>query len=135
MGYQDGGFEIFSMKYGITVRANSEATQCAKQDVVLTKVYNIFTDQHHDSKRRQPTRQHVHHEQGREICISKEQIQVCGNKARPAEIISKEITFFCVAKDKQGHTLQRMAQRGEKIERAHTYPTAYAATVYEPRNC
>merc|ERR1712055_565454 len=116
-------------------RFQRENERCVKKEVVLSKVYDIFTAMHQAGKRMQTSLQHVAQQQGQQICISKRQVKVCGNDAKPKEIVPREMPFFCVAADKQGHTLQRMAQMGERIERAQKLPTAFTATVYEPRQC
>jgi len=116
-------------------RFQRENERCVKKEVVLSKVYDIFTAMHQAGKRMQTSLQHVAQKQGQQICISKRQVKVCGNDAKPKEIVPREMPFFCVAADKEGRTLQRMAQRGERIERAQKLPTAFTATVYEPRQC
>jgi len=116
-------------------RFQRENERCVKKEVVLSKVYDIFTAMHQAGKRMQTSLQHVAQQQGQQICISKRQVKVCGNDAKPKEIVPREMPFFCVAADKQGRTLQRMAQMGERIERAQKLPTAFTATVYEPRQC
>merc|ERR1712002_1158663 len=116
-------------------RFQRENERCVKKEVILSKVYDIFTAMHQVGKRMQTSLQHVAQQQGQQICISKRQVKVCGNDAKPKEIVPREMPFFCVAADKQGRTLQRMAQMGERIERAQKLPTAFTATVYEPRQC
>jgi len=116
-------------------RFNRENEQCIRKVEVPSKVYDIFTAMHHASKWMQTTLQHVAQQQGQQICISKRQVKVCGMEAKPREIVPREMPFFCVAANREGRTLQRMAQRGERIERAQKLPTAFTATVYEPRQC
>merc|ERR1712112_4406 len=116
-------------------RFQRENERCVKKEVVLSKVYDIFTAMHQAVKRMQTTLQHVAQQQGQQICISKRQVKVCGMEAKPREIVPREMPFFCVAANREGRTLQRMAQRGERIEGAQKLPTAFTATVYEPRQC
>jgi len=114
---------------------NKEATQCVKKEVVPAKVYDIFLNMHHANKMRQATLRHVVQQQGQKICISKRQVKVCGADALPKEIVPREMPFFCVAADREGRILQKMAQMGERIERAEKLPTAVTATIYEPLRC
>merc|ERR1719228_1864327 len=112
-----------------------EEERCVRKEVLPSKVYDIFTLQHHAGKRRQTSLQHVTQQQGQQICISKRQVKVCGIEGQPKEIVPREIPFFCVSLDREGRTLQKMAWRGERIESAEKRPTAYTASVYEPRQC
>merc|ERR1719147_207137 len=112
-----------------------EEGHCIRKEVVPSKVYDIFTAMHHASKRRQASLQHVVQQQGQQICISKRPVKACGYEAKPKEIVPREMPFFCVSADREGRTLQRMAQRGERIDRAEKRPTAFTASVYEPRQC
>merc|ERR1711874_323859 len=74
-----------------------ETEQCVRKEVIPAKVYDIFTDMHHASKRRQASLQHVVQRRGQEVCISKRQVKVCGIDAKPAEIMPREMPFLCVA--------------------------------------
>jgi len=202
--YEDGVFEISSSKYGLVIRADSEATEvnifqhsmrnvacglcgdlndeqtadtksaqeclmssprlaaysymvedrkcagiplpdrkqyqretdtCVRKVILPSKVSGIFHDTHAAMKRREFAMKHMDQEEGQKICISKEQIRVCGGNVKPSEIIPKMIPFFCVAKDQEGLTLQRMVQRGERIVGTERYSTAYTATVYQANSC
>merc|ERR1712098_59720 len=112
-----------------------EEERCVRKEFLPSKVYDIFTLQHHAGKRRQTSLQHVTKQQGQQICISKRQVKVCGIEGQPKEIVPREMPFFCVSLDREGRTLQKMARRGERIESAEKRPTAYTASVYEPRQC
>jgi len=112
-----------------------ESEQCVRKEVIPAKVYDIFTDMHHSSKRMQPSLQHVVQRRGLQICISKRQIKICGIDAKPAEIVPREMPFFCMPANSEGKTLKRMALRGERIQKAEKLPTAFTASVFEPRKC
>merc|ERR1712002_25612 len=116
-------------------RFQRENERCVKKEVVPAKVYDIFTTMHQSIKRMQTTLQNVVELRGQEVCISKRQVKVCGTESKPKDIVPREMPFFCVAADSEGRTLQRIVRRGEKIERAEKRPTAFTATVYEPRQC
>jgi len=116
-------------------RYQRESEHCVRKEVIPSKVYDIFTTVHQSIKRMQTTLQNVVELRGQEVCISKRQVKVCGAESKPKDIVPREMPFFCVAADSEGRTLQRIVRRGEKIERAEKRPTAFTATVYEPRQC
>jgi len=116
-------------------RFTKETSQCVRKEVIPAKAVDILTDMRLASKRRQASLQHVVQRQGQKICISKRQIKVCGIDAKPSEIVPREMPFFCVPGDREGETLERMALRAERIQRAEKLPTAFTSTVYEARKC
>merc|ERR1712126_359664 len=75
-------------------------------------------------------------EMGQKICISKQQIKVCGSQGSPKGIMQqREVELFCLPKDREGMTMRQMAESGDKIERASSYPTESVALIYEPEMC
>ena len=112
-----------------------EATQCTKMEVMPAKVMDLFQHVQHLNKMNVMVK-HVVIEMGQKICFGKEQIKVCGIEGSPKGIMQrKEIEFFCVPKDREGMIMRRMAERGEKIERVHRFPTEFPGIVYEPEMC
>merc|ERR1712013_950812 len=76
---------------------------------------------------------HIVIEMGQKICISKQQIKVCGSQGSPKGIMQqREVELFCLPKDREGMTMRQMAESGDKIERASSSPTESVAIVYEP---
>jgi len=112
-----------------------EAAQCTKMEVMPAKVLDLFQHMQHLNKMNVMVK-HVVIEMGQRICFGKEQIKVCGIEGTPKGIMQrKEIEFFCVPKDREGLIMRRMAERGEKIERVHRFPTEFPGIVYEPEMC
>merc|ERR1711955_122250 len=74
-------------------------------------------------------------EHGQKICISMKQVQMCPSTVTPAQIESIEMPFFCVARDQEGRSLQKLAQSGEKIIEAPRFPIAFTSIVQVPRRC
>merc|ERR1719474_146835 len=67
---------------------------------------------------------HIVIEMGQKICINKQQIKVCGSQGSPKGIMQqREVELFCLPKDREGMTMRQMAESGDKIERASSYPT------------
>merc|ERR1712072_599791 len=88
-----------------------EASECKKVEVVPAKVLDLF--------------QHM-----------QQQIKVCGSQGSPKGIMQqREVELFCLPKDREGMTMRQMAESGDKIERASSYPTESVAIVYEPEMC
>merc|ERR1711928_122733 len=112
-----------------------EAAQCTKMEVMPAKVLDLFQHMQHLNKMNVMVK-HVVIEMGQRICFGKEQIKVCGIEGAPKGIMQrKEIEFFCVPKDREGLIMRRMAERGEKIERVHRFPSEFPGIVYEPEMC
>merc|ERR1711922_132059 len=175
--HEDGVFEIFSLKYGMAVRADheavevktfqwalrnlacglcgymdedgqcegipaqlkpvyqKEASECKKVEVVPAKVLDLFQHMQHQNKVSSMLK-HIVIEMGQKICISKQQIKVCGSQGSPKGIMQqREVELFCLPKDREGMTMRQMAESGDKIERASSYPTESVAIVYEPEMC
>merc|ERR1712002_840742 len=116
-------------------RFTKETSQCVRKEVIPAKAVDILTDMRLASKRRQASLQHMVQRQGQKICISKRQIKVCGIDAKPSEIVPREMPFFCVAGDREGEIMERMALRSERITKAEALPTAFTSSVYEARKC
>ena len=112
-----------------------ETQQCVKEELVPTKVMEVFSLQQENIKMGGITMKHETLEHSNLICIAKEPTKVCGNSSAPSEILRRQVEFFCVAKDAEGSILKKMAENGEKISNAYSYPTMYTRTVYEPKNC
>merc|ERR1712055_32610 len=175
--HEDGVFEIFSLKYGMAVRADheavevktfqwalrnlacgpcgdmnddgqcegipaqlkpvyqKEASECKKVEVVPAKVLDLFQHMQHQNKVSSMLK-HIVIEMGQKICISKQQIKVCGSQGSPKGIMQqREVELFCLSKDREGMTMRQMAESGDKIERASSYPSESVAIVYEPEMC
>merc|ERR1712098_929767 len=102
-----------------------EEERCVRKEVLPSKVYDIFTLQHHAGKRRQTSLQHVTQQQGQQICISKRQVKVCGIEGQPKEIVPREMPFFCVSLDREGALYRRWpgGARGLRALRSGPLPT------------
>jgi len=112
-----------------------EASECKKVDVVPAKVLDLFQHMQHQNKVSSMLK-HIVIEMGQKICISKQQIKVCGSQGSPKGIMQqREVELFCLPKDREGMTMRQMAESGDKIERASSYPTESVAIVYEPEMC
>merc|ERR1712013_62719 len=96
-----------------------EASECKKVEVVPAKVLDLFQHMQHQNKVSSMLK-HIVIEMGQKICISKQQ---------------REVELFCLPKDREGMTMRQMAESGDKIERASSYPTESVAIVYEPEMC
>jgi len=204
--YQDGVYEIFSLKYGLTVRADSEAAEvktfqhrlrnlvcglcgdlndevtndlmtaeqcvmslprlaaysymvmdsqcagipardkvtyqeetsnCIKKAMIPSPAFTLFSKRQNSlkSSSSQIVRKHLDMEHGQMICISVNQVKICPNTSSPSEVDPVQMGFFCMTKDQEGQTLQKMAQSGERISQARRMPTSYIQTVYVPKTC
>merc|ERR1712013_183043 len=112
-----------------------EASECKKVEVVPAKVLDLFQHMQHQNKVSSMLK-HIVIEMGQKICISKQQIKVCGSQGSPKGIMQqREVELFCLPKDREGMTMRQMAESGDKIERASSYPTESVAIVYEPEMC
>merc|ERR1711922_2378 len=112
-----------------------EASECKKVEVVPAKVLDLFQHVQHQNKVSSMLK-HIVIEMGQKICISKQQIKVCGSQGSPKGIMQqREVELFCLPKDREGMTMRQMAESGDKIERASSYPTESVAIVYEPEMC
>jgi len=112
-----------------------EASECKKVEVVPAKVLDLFQHMQHQNKVSSMLK-HIVIEMGQKICISKQQIKVCGSQGSPKGIMQqREVELFCLPKDREGMTMRQMAESGDKIERASSYPTESVAIVYEPQMC
>merc|ERR1719494_1812225 len=112
-----------------------EASECKKVEVVPAKVLDLFQHMQHQNKVSSMLK-HIVTEMGQKICISKQQIKVCGSQGSPKGIMQqREVELFCLPKDREGMTMRQMAESGDKIERASSYPTESVAIVYEPEMC
>lgn len=112
-----------------------ETTECLKQKVIHTKVEDVFKHIQHQLKSSDAIMKHLVVDVDQKVCVSKEQVKVCGSRSHSAEFIRKEMDFFCVAKDQEGETLRRIAHSGARIEQAHSYSTDSLRTVYEAKAC
>ena len=112
-----------------------ESQKCVRKAIVPSKVYAMFMNRQLTVKRSQAPMKHLDMEHGQKICISARQVKVCSNTSSPAEIISMQMPFFCVARDQRGRTLQELAQSGEKINEAMRFPIAFTSTVHVARRC
>merc|ERR1711889_18761 len=202
--YEDGVYEIFSMRHGLTIRADSESAEvkafhgrlrnlacglcgdlndektacvksgqqcvmssprlaaysymvedgqcagipaqekavlqketkeCVRKEVLPSQVLDIFRNRQISVKRGQTPMKHMDMEHGQKICISMKQVQMCPSTVTPAQIESIEMPFFCVARDQEGRSLQKLAQSGEKIIEAPRFPIAFTSIVQVPRRC
>merc|ERR1719334_1786442 len=181
--YEDGVYEIFSMRHGLTIRADSESaevkafhgrlrnlacglcgdlndekTACVKsgQQCVMSsprlaaysymvedgqcaglpaQVLDMFRTRQLSVKMGQTPMKPLDMEHGQKICISMKQVQMCPSTVTPAQIESIEMPFFCVARDQEGRSLQKLAQSGEKIIEAPRFPIAFTSIVQVPRRC
>merc|ERR1719481_612110 len=112
-----------------------EASECKKVEVVPAKVLDLFQHMQHQNKVSSMLK-HIVIEMGQKICISKQQMKVCGSQGSPKGIMQqREVELFCLPKDREGMTMRQMAESGDKIERASSYPTESVAIVYEPEMC
>merc|ERR1712133_33772 len=112
-----------------------EASECKKVEVVPAKVLDLFQHMQRQNKVSSMLK-HIVIEMGQKICISKQQIKVCGSQGSPKGIMQqREVELFCLPKDREGMTMRQMAESGDKIERASSYPTESVAIVYEPEMC
>merc|ERR1712013_173496 len=59
-------------------------------------------------------------------------LQMYGDHAR---VKLENARFKTFNKDREGMTMRQMAESGDKIERASSYPTESVAIVYEPEMC
>jgi hypothetical protein len=112
-----------------------EAASCIQEEVVPTKVNNIFLKSSKKHLREAAIKKHLDMVDGSRICFSREMVRVCGLDGQPAGVTARQVPFFCVGRDQEGSTLQRIAQRGERIPRATTFPTAFTRVIYEPTDC
>merc|ERR1712002_286439 len=165
--YEDGVYEIFSMRHGLTIRADSESAevkafhgrlrnlacglcgdlndektacvksgqQCVRKEVLPSQVLDMFRNRQLSVKMGQTPMKHLDMEHGQKICISMKQVQMCPSTVTPAQIESIEMPFFCVARDQEGRSLQKLAQSGEKIIEAPRFPIAFTSIVQVPRRC
>jgi len=202
--YEDGVYEIFSMRHGLTIRADSESAEvkafhgrlrnlacglcgdlndektacvksaqqcvmssprlaaysymvedgqcagipaqekavfqeetkeCVRKEVLPSQVLDIFRNRQLSVKRGQTPMKHMDMEHGQKICISMKQVQMCPITVTPAEIESIEMPFFCVARDQEGRSLQKLAQSGDKIIEAPRFPIAFTSIVQVPKRC
>merc|ERR1712098_262916 len=81
-----------------------EEERCVRKEVLPSKVYDIFTLQHHAGKRRQTSLQHV---------------------TQPKEIVPKEMPFFCCPWTGRGAHSRRWpgGARGLRALRSGPLPT------------
>merc|ERR1712002_113550 len=202
--YEDGVYEIFSMRHGLTIRADSESAEvkafhgrlrnlacglcgdlndektacvksgqqcvmssprlaaysymvedghcagipaqekavlqketkeCVRKEVLPSQVLDMFRTRQLSVKMGQTPMKHLDMEHGQKICISMKQVQMCPSTVTPAQIESIEMPFFCVARDQEGRSLQKLAQSGEKIIEAPRFPIAFTSIVQVPRRC
>merc|ERR1711962_612476 len=202
--YEDGVYEIFSMRHGLTIRADSESAEvkafhgrlrnlacglcgdlndektacvksaqqcvmssprlaaysymmedgqcagipaqekvvfqeetkeCVRKEVLPSQVLDIFRNRQLSVKRGQTPMKHMDMDHGQKICISMKQVQMCPITVTPAEIESIEMPFFCVARDQEGRSLQKLAQSGDKIIEAPRFPIAFTSIVQVPKRC
>jgi len=111
-----------------------EERECVKKVIEPTKLMEVFSYVQRTIKQMQSMK-HLILEDGQLICFSKEQVKVCSRESQPAEVIRKDMSFFCLPKDSEGEVLRKMAERGEKIPHAEKYPTKKTQMVYEPKQC
>merc|ERR1712121_77494 len=112
-----------------------EASECKKVEVAPAKVLDLFQHMQHQNKVSSMLK-HIVIEMGQKICISKQQMKVCGSQGSPKGIMQqREVELFCLPKDREGMTMRQMAESGDKIERASSYPTESVAIIYEPEMC
>ena len=111
-----------------------EDSECVKRVVQPTKVMEVFSYVQRTIKKMQSMKHYII-EAGQLICFSKKQVKVCSRESQPAEVVRKEMSFFCIPMDKEGEVIRKMAERGERIPHAEKYPTKMTKVVYEPKEC
>ena len=112
-----------------------EERDCVKRVVEPTKVMDVFSYVQRTIKMMQSMKHYII-EAGQLICFSKKQVKVCSTReSQPAEVVRKEMSFFCIPMDKEGEVIKKMAERGERIPHADKYPTKMTQVVYEPKEC
>jgi len=99
-----------------------------------TKIMEVFSYVQRTIKKMQSMKHYIINA-GQLICFSKKQVKVCSRESQPAEVVRKEMSFFCLPKDKEGEVIRKMAERGERIPHAEKYPTKMTKVVYEPKEC
>merc|ERR1719167_624699 len=106
-----------------------------RKEVLPSQVLDMFRNRQLSVKMGQTPMKQLDMEHGQKICISMKQVQMCPSTVTPAQIESIEMPFFCVARDKEGRSLQKLAQSGEKIIEAPRFPIAFTSIVQVPRRC
>lgn len=112
-----------------------ETATCTQEEVVPTKVDTIFLKSNKKNPREVAIKKHLEMVDGYRVCFSRERVRVCGLNGQPAGVMARQMPFFCVWRDQEGSTLQRIAERGERIPRAASFPTAFTRVIYEPTDC
>merc|ERR1712121_527010 len=112
-----------------------ETEECVRREVLPSQVLDMFRNRQLSVKMGQTPMKHLDMEHGQKICISMKQVQMCPSTVTPAQIESIEMPFFCVARDQEGRSLQKLAQSGEKIIEAPRFPIAFTSIVQVPRRC
>merc|ERR1712180_314084 len=161
--HEDGVFEIFSLKYGMAVRADHEAVEVKTFQWALRNLACGLCGDMNDEKTAdlksagkcvmsQPKLAAMSYmvEDGQcegipaqlKPVYQKEASECKKVEVVPAKVLDlfqhmqqREVELFCLPKDREGMTMRQMAESGDKIERASSYPTESVAIVYEPEMC
>merc|ERR1711872_1031943 len=110
------------------------ASECKKVEVVPAKVGPLPA---HAAPEQGELHAEAHRDRdGPEDLHQQAADEVCGSQGSPKGIMQqREVELFCLPKDREGMTMRQMAESGDKIERASSYPTESVAIVYEPEMC
>merc|ERR1719481_588349 len=161
--YEDGVFEIFSLKYGMAVLADNAAVEVKTFQWALRNLAcGLCGDMNNEKTADLKSAGNCIMSQPRLAAFSymvqdgqcdgipaefkplfqREVAQCTKMEVTPAKVMDlfqhmqhKEIEFFCVPKDREGMIMRQMAERGEKIERVNRFPTEFPGIVYEPEMC
>lgn len=117
----------------IKQKLQEENQQCIKDKTIHTKLSKSMKTQNGQCT----VLKHAVLRRANEICISKKAVTQCAAGCQPshAQLLEKQIPFFCMKEDRVAEHYGKKAERGERLPELDSRPTTFETKVPQPRSC